>query len=110
VTANIPPLLGLALWNLLWTRGWTGKELAAATGYSKSTISGYLNGDLKLDREKLEWLAARMGIRPDRVERAVNAARLVYPETPAPVSPVDPTPEEWRAIDDFVAFGLVEIA
>ena len=96
---NIPPLLGLALWNLLLTHGWTGKELAAATGYSKSTISGYLNGDLPLDREKLEALATAMGIGPVKVEKAVNAARLVHAETPVPVSPVDPTEEEWRILD-----------
>jgi transcriptional regulator with XRE-family HTH domain len=92
------------------THGWTGKELAAATGYSKSTISGYLNGDLPLDREKLEALAAAMRIGPVKVEKAVQAARLVQPETPAPVSPVDPTEEEWRILDGAVAFGLGEIA
>jgi len=103
-------VLGLALWNLLLTHGWTGKDLATAAGCSKSTISGYLNGDLKLDREKLESLATRLGAGPEKVERAVNAARLVHLETPAPVSPVDPTPEEWRIIDGSVAFGLGEIA
>jgi transcriptional regulator with XRE-family HTH domain len=106
---KIPPLLGLALWNLMLTHGWTGSDLAAATGYSRSTISGYLSGDIELTREKLEWFAGKMGVGPVKVERAVHAARLVHPETPAPVSPVDPTEEEWRIIDESVAFGLGEL-
>jgi tetratricopeptide (TPR) repeat protein len=110
VPRKIPPLLGLALWNLLLTHGWTGEELAAATKVSKSTVSGYLTGDINLNRERLEWLAAQMGIGPVQVERAVNAARLVNAETPAPGSPVDPTDDEWRIIEGAVAFGLGEIA
>lgn len=105
---KIPPLLGLALWNLMLTHGWSGRELAAATGLTPQTISSYLNGDLELTREKLAWFAAKMRVDPVKVERAIHAARLVHPETPAPVSPVDPTPEEWRVIDESVAFGLGE--
>jgi tetratricopeptide (TPR) repeat protein len=109
VPGKIPPLLGLALWNLLLTHGRTGRELAAATGLSTTTISSYLNGDLDLTREKLAWFAGKMDIGPVKVEKAIHAARLVHPETPAPVSPVDPTEDEWRAIDESVAFGLGEL-
>lgn len=107
---KIPPLLGLALGNLLLAHGLTGKQLADAAGISRSTVSAYLNGDVELSRDRLVGLADRVGLGLVEVEKAIHAARLTHPETPAPSSPVDPTAEEWRILDVAVAFGLGEVA
>ncbi len=106
---KIPPLLGLALTNLLSAHGWKASELAAEAGLAPSTLSAYANGDSLLSRERLEWLATKMKLGPVEVERAIVAAGLLRPEPPPPASPVDPTEEEWRVLDMAVAFGLREV-
>jgi transcriptional regulator with XRE-family HTH domain len=100
-----PPVLGLALTNLLEAYGWKAKELADAAGVAPSTISAYQNGDSKLTHERLEGLAALMDLGSPEVERAVFAATVVHPDPPAPRTPVDPTPEQRRRMAKAAAMA-----
>jgi tetratricopeptide (TPR) repeat protein len=95
---KIPPVLGLALTNLLTAHGWKAKDLAAAAGCAPSTISACETGDTQLTRERLEELASRMGLGASDIERAVFAATVAHPGDPEVRSPVDPTPEQRRII------------
>lgn len=104
---KIPLLLGLALTGLLKAHGWTAKELAAKAGVSQSAISAYESGDVT--RERLEELAALMGLGPEEVERAVFAASLLLPPPPSR-TPVDPTAEEWRVIQRAAAMAGRDVA
>ncbi len=106
---KIPPVLGLALQNLLAATGKTSQDLADASGFSPNTISSYVTGGVPLTRRQLDDLAAKLGIGPARVERCVAAARLVLDEPHAAASPVDPVGEEWQILDQAVAFGLGEM-
>lgn len=104
-----PSLLGLALHHLITAHGWSARELASEAGVAPSTISAYIWEDA-LSQERLEELAALMGLGPDSVERAMLAARLVLPPPPAPWSPVDPTPEERRIHEKAAAMAAGEVA
>ena len=101
-----PPVLGLALTNLLAAHGWKAKELADATGLASSTISAYQTREGLLTRERLEWLATFMDeVDAAAVERAVFAATVAHPERPPARTPVDPTPEQYRSIDMAAALA-----
>jgi tetratricopeptide (TPR) repeat protein len=95
---NAPPLPGLALTCVREALGWSQKELAEANGISPSTLSEYASGALELTPERLEELIAPMKAGADRAADGMAAASLVHPVTPAPATPVDPTPEEHRVI------------
>jgi tetratricopeptide (TPR) repeat protein len=95
---NAPPLPGLALTCVREALGWSQKELAEANGISPSTLSEYASGALELTPERLEELIAPMKAGADRASDGMAAASLVHPVTPAPATPVDPTPEEHRVI------------
>ena len=56
-----PPPLSLVLAMLRKLRGWTGRDLAAASGVSAKSISLYEVGARTLSRERLERLAGAMG-------------------------------------------------
>ncbi len=94
-----PPLLGLALRCACEAFGWTQKELAAANHISPSTVSEYISGVLELTLERFEELIAKKGGGAEDVQNAIAAARLIHRSLPTPATPVDPTPEERRAID-----------
>src|SRR6185295_15696798 len=64
-----PPPLGLTLTILRSAKGWSQKELAEATGLSRSIISEYETGTTELTRDRLEWLAAVMGWPRGSVDR-----------------------------------------
>jgi tetratricopeptide (TPR) repeat protein len=104
---KIPKLLGLALAGLLKAHGWTAKDLAVKAGVSQSMMSAYESGEIT--RERIEELAALMGLGPEEVERAVFAASLLLPPPP-PKSPVDPTAEEWRVIQRAAAMAGRDVA
>jgi tetratricopeptide (TPR) repeat protein len=101
---KLPTLLGFALDHLIKAHGWTSKQLASRAGVAPSTISAYIWGE-SLERERLEELAALMGLEPAAVERSVLAARLALPPEPAPWSPVDPTEEERRIAEKAAALA-----
>lgn len=103
-----PSLLGLALEILLVSRGWKANRLAAEAGVEPDVVYGYLAGD-SLTRERLDELAAIMGLFPDDVERAVLAARLSLPREARPWTPVDPTEEERRIDAKYAAMAGAEM-
>ena len=56
-----PPIPSLVLATIRKSRGWTGRDLEAATGVSAKMISLYERGARTLSRERLETLAGAMG-------------------------------------------------
>jgi transcriptional regulator with XRE-family HTH domain len=99
-----PPLLSLVLALLRKLRGWTGRDLEAASGVSAKMISLYERGARTLSRERLETLAGAM----DFDSAAIDFFLLVVGKSAevaaeAPLSPVDPTPDERRLIGQLAA-------
>jgi transcriptional regulator with XRE-family HTH domain len=106
-----PPPLGLTLTILRTTLGWSQKELAEATGLSRSVVSEYETGTTELTRERLEALAGAMGWRPGSVDRAIFGFGLMEPPpAEASVALVEPDEEELRIIDQAVAVAARETA
>jgi len=89
-------------------RGWSQKDLAAASGLSRSVISEYEKGTTELTRDRLEMLAAVMGWPPGTVDRVLFGLGLIEPAADAPLSPVDPDEEERRIIDRAAAVAARE--
>lgn len=77
--------------------GTTERELAAMAGVSPSVITELEIGPRELSRERLDQLLAEMEIGPEAADAAL-LARTLAEKLPAPVSPVDPTEEEYRGI------------
>src|SRR6185295_6789182 len=84
-------------------KGWSQKELAEATGLSRSVISEYETGTTELTRDRLEWLAAVMGWPRGSVDRVLFGLGLLAPAADAPASFLDPEEEEGRIIDRAAA-------
>ena len=93
-----PPLPSLVLTTLRKARGWTGQQLAEASGLSVQMISRYEAGRRPPAREKLEALAAAMGYGPAAIDLLLLALKGASEAGGAPSSPVDPTPDELREI------------
>ena len=104
-----PPLLSLALIILRAKYGWTQKDLADAYGVSHKTLSGWENGDPAFTRQRLDELAAVMGLGPLRVEMVILAARVLDVELPPPVSVVDPTDEQRLIVEQGVAMAIRDL-
>ncbi len=104
---SVPPPFSLVLATLRKTRGWTGRDLSAASDVSAKTISLYETGRRTLSRQRLDTLAAAMGFGPEEVDRLLlqfGPPAEVTEE--APLSPVDPSPDELRWIRQLAAdFG-----
>jgi tetratricopeptide (TPR) repeat protein len=99
-----PPPLSQVLATLRKSRGWTGRDLAAASGISAKMISLYERGTRTLSRERLETLVGAMGFDG----AAVNLCLLSVDQNAqvteeAPLSPVGPTPDDLRAIRQLAA-------
>jgi len=105
-----PPPLGLTLTILRSAKGWSQKELAEATGLSRSIISEYETGTTELTRDRLEWLAAVMGWPRGSVDRVLFGLGLLAPAADAPASFLDPEEEEGRIIDRAAAVAARETA
>jgi tetratricopeptide (TPR) repeat protein len=75
VTAEDPNLYPRALAVMLevWNR--TQKELEAAAGLAEQSVSNYLLGRVRLEREDLESLADSMGFLPEFVDRTLDYLR-----------------------------------
>lgn len=104
-----PPPLALALTVLRSARGWSQKELSAATGLSRGILSEYESGKTELSRERLEGLATVLGWRPGSVDRALSALELLELGSAAPGGPLDPDEEDWRIIERAVADAKREV-
>jgi tetratricopeptide (TPR) repeat protein len=89
----------LVLATLRTSRGWTGNDLAKASGISVKMISLYERGTRTLSRERLETLVAAMGFDGEAIDLlllSVGQSAGAAGETPS--SPVDPTPDDLRSI------------
>lgn len=77
--------------------GTTERELAEKSGVSPSVITELEIGPRELSRDRLDQLLAEMEIGPEAADAAL-LARTLAEGLPSPVSPVDPTEEEYRGI------------
>ncbi len=101
---SAPPPLGLVLATLRKRRGWTGRELEAASGLPARSVSLYEVGERRLTRERLETLVAAMGFGVEEIDFLLLGfgPAAEAPEA-APASPVDPTAEEARQVRQLAA-------
>jgi tetratricopeptide (TPR) repeat protein len=104
-----PAPLSLVLATLRKRRGWTGRDLAKASGVSAKSISLYEVGDRTLSRERLEGLAGAMGFGREEIDfLLLGFGPAAEPPEAATSSPVDPTPEDLRQIRQLASqFGRV---
>ena len=99
-----PPILSLVLALIRKSRGWTGRDLEAASGVSAKMISLYERGARTLSRERLETLAGAMGFDGAAIDFfLLVAGKSTGVTDEAPLSPVDPTPGERRLIGQLAA-------
>ena len=99
-----PPPLGLVLATLRKRRGWTGRDLAAASGVSARSVSLYEVGERRLTRERLEALVAAMGFGAEEIDvLLLGLGPAAEGPEAAPASPVDPTAEEARQVRQLAA-------
>jgi transcriptional regulator with XRE-family HTH domain len=101
-----PPSSSVVLTFLRTARGWSQKELAGAVGTVGALVSAYETGRKSLSPEKLETLAAAMGLSAGAVDAALLCLESVRPRpaaSEAAGSPVEPTPEERGRIEAAAA-------
>ncbi len=99
-----PPPLSLVLATLRKSRGWTGRDLAAASGTSAKMISLYERGARKLSRERLETLVGAMGFDGAAIDLFLLSVNWNVEATQTtPRSPVDPTPDDLRWVRQLAA-------
>jgi transcriptional regulator with XRE-family HTH domain len=105
-----PPPESLVLSTLRKARGWTGEDLANASGTSAQMISLYESGRRPPPRERLEALAAAMGYGLEAIDFVLLALKGAAGGPEGPRSPVDPTPGESREIRKTTArLGLATV-
>jgi tetratricopeptide (TPR) repeat protein len=74
---TIPPPLSLALSYLRMAQGWSQKELSEAAGIPANLISDYERGRKTLSRERLELMAAFMGLPSSAVDTALGFLQAI---------------------------------
>jgi tetratricopeptide (TPR) repeat protein len=84
------PRLGVALANLRRDLGWSEGELAAALRMSQNQLSDYERGRKPLTPEKLEELAAPMGVARETIQEVVAQVDRVRRQAATPVYPAEP--------------------
>lgn len=99
----IPPPLNLALTVLRSSRGWSQKELSAASGLPGGILSDYEMGRRPLTREKLEALVEILGIDPGQLDATLLYLRSLQPVGEPPGPPLSPTREECEHIERSAA-------
>lgn len=77
---SIPPPLSRALTLLRKACHWTPGKLAAASGVSYQAVRAWETGDRTPTREKLERLAAVMGLPSEAIDHALVFLQAVVPE------------------------------
>ena len=98
-----PPPESLVLSTLRKARGWTGQDLADASGTSDKMISRYESGQRPPSRERLEALAAAMGYGTEAIDLVLLAVKGAAVGPDASHSPVGPTPGELRKARETAA-------
>jgi transcriptional regulator with XRE-family HTH domain len=95
----LPHPLNLALTVLRSSRGWSQKELSAASGLPGGILSDYEMGRRPLTREKLEALAKILGIDPGQLDATLLYLRSLQPVEEPPGPPLSPTRRECEHIE-----------
>jgi transcriptional regulator with XRE-family HTH domain len=90
---TIPPPLSLALNYLRSAQGWSQKELAEAAGIPANLISDYERGRKTLSRERLELMAAFMGLPAGTVDTALGFLQAIREGSR---EPGPPSAQNWR--------------
>jgi transcriptional regulator with XRE-family HTH domain len=90
---TIPPPLSLALNYLRSAQGWSQKELAEAAGIPANLISDYERGRKTLSRERLETMAAFMGLPSGAVDTALGFLQTIREGSR---EPGPPSVQNWR--------------
>jgi transcriptional regulator with XRE-family HTH domain len=90
---TIPPPLSLALSYLRSAQGWSQKELAEAAGIPANLISDYERGRKTLSRERLETMAAFMGLPSGAVDTALGFLQTIREGSR---EPGPPSAQNWR--------------
>ncbi|MEO6191401.1 MAG: helix-turn-helix domain-containing protein [Thermoanaerobaculia bacterium] len=90
---TIPPPLSLALSYLRSAQGWSQKELAEAAGIPANLLSDYERGRKTLSRERLETMAAFMGLPSGAVDTALGFLQAIREGSR---EPGPPSAQNWR--------------
>ncbi|MCA1481496.1 helix-turn-helix domain-containing protein, partial [Bradyrhizobium sp. NBAIM08] len=98
-----PPPESLVLSTLRKARGWTGQDLANASGTSAQMISVYEAGRRPPSRGRLVALAAAMGYGTEAVDLVLLALKGAAGGVELPRAPVDPAAGELRDIRTVAA-------
>src|SRR5215203_262100 len=98
-----PPPESLVLSTLRKARGWTGQDLADASGTSAQMISVYEAGRRPPSRGRLVALAAAMGYGTEAIDLVLLALKGAAGGAELPRAPVDPAPGELRDIRTVAA-------
>lgn len=91
---KMPPAMNQSLTALRLTLGWSQQELAQAAGIPANLISDYERGRKALSRQRLDQIAAAMGVPPVSVDTALAFVQTIRAacQTPGPAD----DPEDWR--------------
>lgn len=89
-----PPELSLALTCLRVGQGWSQKKLARAMGIPRNLLSDYERGRKTVSRERLESVAAVLGLPPTLVDSTLDFIRSLRRSSSRGQGRADP--EEWR--------------
>jgi tetratricopeptide (TPR) repeat protein len=99
---RLPPLRSVLLTALRSARGWTGQDLAAATGLSSKSISIY-ERERAPSTKTLEGFGAAMGYDSAAIASVELGLTLALGTPGEPLSPVEPSPEELRRLQRAAA-------
>lgn len=94
----IPPPMSVTLTLLRSALGWTQKELADATGIPSSVLSDYEKGRRTLSPERLQTVAAALGVEPEAVELSSFCLGFIQPQEVTPGSPLELSRAERRSV------------
>lgn len=89
-----PPELSLALTCMRVGQGWSQKKLARAMGIPRNLLSDYERGRKTVSRERLESVAAVLGLPPTLVDSTLDFIRSIRRSSSRAHGRDDP--EEWR--------------
>lgn len=91
---KMPPIMNQSLTALRLALGWSQQELAQASGIPANLISDYERGRKALSRQRLEQIAAAMGVPTVSVDTALAFVQTIRASCQTP-GPAD-DPEDWR--------------
>lgn len=91
---KMPPLMNQSLTAIRLALGWSQQELSQACGIPANLLSDYERGRKALSRQRLEQIAAAMGVPPVSVDTALAFVQTIRASCQTP-GPAD-DPEDWH--------------